>query len=243
METTTLTRYGDFSPTSFDHAGAFLPDRQDWFVAPVSRNRDSQSLAESNFAAALETLGGESETVEVHRFGHWGPGWFEIILVHPSRFADAQAIADRLEIYPILDEEDVSAREWEDYCESWDSWGRSDYWRGVCRKLPDLPDGAQSILEDVPDEEIDRFAGPAGDRVNWRYEATDEGISINIRGLVESTDLDAVAEWAESEAWAARRRADIRRYCETFGLPARVAREAVRRNLDLRSEIVAICDP
>lgn len=240
---TTLTRYGDFRPTPFDHAGAFLRDRQEWLVIPATRNRDSQSLAESNFAAALEILGGESETVEIHRFGHWGPGWFEIILVHPDRSADAQAIADRLENYPILDEEDVSAREWEDYCEAWDSWGRSDYWRGVCRKLSDLPPEAQTILEDASDEEIDRFAESARQSVDWEYQSTDEGISINIGGLVDTTDLDAVAEWAESEAWVARRRADIRRYCEAFGLPALVIKQAVRLNLDLRSVIVSICDP
>ena len=240
---TTLTRYGEFAPTPFDHSGAFLPDRQDWLVLPVTRNRDSQSLAESNFTTALEILGSESETVEVHRFGHWGPGWFEIILVHPSRFADAQAIADRLESYPILDEEDVSAREWEDYCESWDSWGRTDYWRGVCRKLSDLPADARTILEDATSEEIDRFVESAKRSVNWEYQSTDEGTSINIRGLVESTDLDTVADWAETEAFAARRRADIRRYCEAFGLPVLVIKQAVRLDLDLRSTIVAICDP
>lgn len=240
---TTLTRYGDFRPTSFDHAGAFLRDRQEWLVIPTTRNRDSQSLAESNFAAALEILGGESETVEVHRFGHWGPGWFEVILVHPTRFADAQAIADRLENYPILDDEDASKREWEDYCESWDSWGRTDYWRGVCRKLSELPDNAQSILEDASSEEIDRFAESARQSVNWEYQSTDEGISINVRGLVESTDLDAIADWAEAEAFAAARARDIARYCQAFELPALVIKQAVRLDLDLRSVIVSICDP
>lgn len=240
---TTLTRYADFAPTPFDHAGAFLRNRQEWLVVPVTRNRDSHSLAESNFAAALEILGGESETVEVHRFGHWGPGWFELILVHPSRASEAQGIADRLEDYPILDEEDASKREWEDYCEAWDSWGRSDYWRGVCRKLSDLPPEAQTILEDASSEEIDRFAESAKQSVSWEHQSTDEGIAINVGGLVGSTDLDAVAEWLEAKAFAARRRADIRRYCEAFGLPALVTKQAVRLNLDLRSSIVAICDP
>lgn len=238
-----METYAKFRPTTYDPAGAFLRDRQDWLVLPVSRTRDSGALAESNFEAALAILGGESDTVEVHRFGHWGPGWFEIILIHPSRQSEGEAIETKLGDYPMLDDEDHSRREWEEYVEAWDEWGRTDYWREICRELSDLPDAAQAILEDASSEEIDRFAEPAKQLVSYGYEYSDEGVRINLSGIVDKTDLDAVAEWAESEAFAAARRRDIVRYCETFGLPSAVAKEAVRRNLDLRSEIVAICDP
>jgi hypothetical protein len=69
-------------------------------------------------------LGDESETVEVHRFGHWGPGWFEIIIVDPSdseRVEIATDIENRLEDYPILDETDFSEREWNEKQEYWDN--------------------------------------------------------------------------------------------------------------------------
>lgn len=132
-----LQTYAQFSPTPFDNKGLNLPDRQTWIVAPVGQTRDSGPFDLSNFAAALDRLGGESETVEVHRFGHWGPGWFEIILVDPSREAEVQAIADDLESYPILNEDDFSNREFEDYCESWESWGSSDFMRGIERKFED----------------------------------------------------------------------------------------------------------
>ena len=129
-----LQRYSEFAPTGFDSKGAFLPDRQDWFLAPVSRTRDSGALSESNFEAALEYLGGESDSVEVHRFGHWGPGWFEIILVHPTaeskpgvRFVDlADELARSLADYPCLDEEDFSRREWEEASEAWMNLGLGD---------------------------------------------------------------------------------------------------------------------
>jgi len=65
-----MQTYSQYAPTGFDRSRAFLSDRQAWLVVPVSRNRDSNTLAESNFDAALEMLGGESDTVEVHRFGH-----------------------------------------------------------------------------------------------------------------------------------------------------------------------------
>ena len=107
-----IQHYKDYRPTSFDCAGSFLPDQGDWLVAPVGRNRDSGSLDESNFATCLELLGGESTTVEVHRFGHWTCGWFEIILARPDRGNDLQTILDRLNDYPVLDEDDYSQRRW-----------------------------------------------------------------------------------------------------------------------------------
>ena len=48
-----MTRYADYAPTPYDRRGAFLPERQDWIVAPVGRNRDSGVTENSNFAVAL----------------------------------------------------------------------------------------------------------------------------------------------------------------------------------------------
>jgi hypothetical protein len=122
-----MKQYKDFQPTGFDCKGLGLPDRQDWFVAPVSQTRDSGSLDQSNFAAALRILGGESETCEVHRFGHWGPGWYEIIIVSPERLAELEELEGSLEDYPVLDESDLSTREHEDYMQAWSSFGWKEF--------------------------------------------------------------------------------------------------------------------
>lgn len=114
-----LITYAHYAPTALDTRGLNLPDRQAWLVLPVIRTRDSGPTEQSNFAATLAILGGESDTVEVHRFGHWGPGWIEIILIHPSRQRDGEAIDARLADYPLLDEDDASRREWDDYVETW----------------------------------------------------------------------------------------------------------------------------
>lgn len=126
-----MQRYRDFAPTGFDARGAFLEDRQDWLVLPVSQTRDSGELDQSNFAAALAICGGESDEVEVHRFGHWGPGWFEVILVRPdSPAADmAEQVETRLQDYPVLDEKDLSRREAEAYASAWEGYGRLDFVR------------------------------------------------------------------------------------------------------------------
>jgi hypothetical protein len=114
--------YKDFRPSAVDSAGLGLPDQQNWLVAPVSRTRDSDALSESNFETFLDALGGESETVQVHRFGHWGPGWFEIILIDPAdvdRVREAERLEAALADYPVLSDEDFSEREMEEADRVW----------------------------------------------------------------------------------------------------------------------------
>jgi len=119
-----LKRYRDWAPTTFDARGLALcsgdeDDRGDWYVVPVIRTRDSGPPEESNFSAALGIMGGESETVEVHRFGHWACGWFEVILAAPERLVDAFTVAKRLDDHPVLDEDDLCRREWDAAAETW----------------------------------------------------------------------------------------------------------------------------
>jgi hypothetical protein len=142
-----LKRYKDWSPSQFDTKGLGLEDRQDWFVAPVTRTRDSGVLEESNFAVVKRELEKADNAArqanyesavrfagpvkpenvdyepsfEVHRFGHWGPGWFEIILCRPESKC-AQVAADfacALADYPIADEEHHSQAEHEEADELW----------------------------------------------------------------------------------------------------------------------------
>mgnify|MGYP001442215662 CR=1 FL=1 len=132
-----MTTYSEFCPTAKDCRGRGLPGRQSWFVAPVGRNRDSGPLDESNFAVALKILGGESSTVEVHRFNHWGPGWFELILVAPDsiEFREAERIEGSLADYPVLDEMDFSERESDAANQTWKNcYGNKDRIRYIRKK-------------------------------------------------------------------------------------------------------------
>ncbi len=117
-----MQTYAKFSPTSCDQRGLCPPDQQDWLVS-LSRNRDSDCLTESNFHSALKSLGGESETVQVHRFGHWACGWFEVILVAPDSDAakEAEQIEAALADYCVLDDSDFSERENEAANSVWES--------------------------------------------------------------------------------------------------------------------------
>lgn len=117
-----MQTYSEFRPTGFDCRGLGLPDQQHWLVAPCGTNRDADALTRSNFRCCLKALGGESETVQVHRFGHWGPGWFEIILIDPANseaVKAAEEMENSLADYPVLDESDYSQEETEEANEVW----------------------------------------------------------------------------------------------------------------------------
>jgi hypothetical protein len=110
------------SPSGWDSLANYTgqSDFPGWFVL-VTRNRDSDCLTESNFRSALKALGGESETVEVHRFGHWACGWWEALCVKEGseQFTIAQDIAEKLEDYPVVDEDDWSELEHEEASRVW----------------------------------------------------------------------------------------------------------------------------
>lgn len=105
-----MATYSAHRPTAFDQH-IQLENREHWLVIPVSQDRDSECLDQSNFRTALKMLGGEDERCEVHRFGHWGPGWYEIIIVHPAFGYLVDQIEESLGYYSCLDESDHSELE------------------------------------------------------------------------------------------------------------------------------------
>ena len=112
-------------PTQWDGPSNFVShiDRDEYYdlLVVLTRTRDAGELEESNWRTALEMLGGESETVEIHRFGHWACGWWEALCVAPNSEAQtiAEGIVESLEDYPVLDEDDWSELENEEAQRVW----------------------------------------------------------------------------------------------------------------------------
>lgn len=95
-----------------------------------------------NFNAALETLSplsteiesGEDEgaTVRVVSENHWAVGWVEWIAIHGSNtdaLNEANKIAERLENYPVLDEDALWELENNEAMEQWENYGRREFIR------------------------------------------------------------------------------------------------------------------
>jgi hypothetical protein len=245
-----MTPYKHHRPTQFDRAGAFLDDdRQDWLVCPVTRTRDSGPMEESNFHAFLEGLGGEGGNVEVHRFGHWGPGWYEIIIINPKEerlVAEAEAMEASLDNYPVLNEEDLSKRENDAENDAWVSWGRSDFssalkreveheWSGVTEHgfKPEEIDDAFHLLTD---EDIDCLWHNAADKANWICEHHSDGPSFNTVGVLNHVNVEEVVEMIDSRLWKERVDTDIRKLCACMN-SSHIADLAVSMQCTLVSQI------
>lgn len=114
------TIYADFRPTQFDR-NIRLDEHNDWIVAPVIRNRDSGILTESNWECQLDTLELAQAEYEIHRFGHWAHGWFDIALVHPDHAEVVEEIENRLVDYPVLNEDHYSRAEFEAIQDYWEN--------------------------------------------------------------------------------------------------------------------------
>ena len=113
-------------------------DFSDYYVA-IGRNRDSDVLTESNWHSFIKIF--EDNNIEILnaedcdfpnlpnavlnvRQGHWTVGWIELILIPESNEKAVKLgneIEEKLNCYPVLDEEDFSSREWESASEYWAS--------------------------------------------------------------------------------------------------------------------------
>ena len=110
------------SPSAFDWLENYLgklPEKD--LLVVMTRNRDSETLTQSNWICALEELGGEGDNVEIHRFGHWACGWWEALCV--LKGSDKERIGsimvESLESYPVLNEEHFSEMETEEANRTW----------------------------------------------------------------------------------------------------------------------------
>jgi hypothetical protein len=87
-----------------------------YYAAPVGQSRDSDTVERSNWEAQIERIP-ESDTVIIVRESHWAVGWVEWLAIHESdtmALAEAEAIGEELEEYPILDEDRWSELELEE---------------------------------------------------------------------------------------------------------------------------------
>ena len=117
MEYTYLTeRFGDSRPTGFDRRHGSFADSEphaQWYVV-AGQNRDSDALAKSNFECATSTLEACGEDAyHIHRFGHWGCGWYEVLIVNNENekaCTEADDMLRALADYPCLNDEHYSAK-------------------------------------------------------------------------------------------------------------------------------------
>jgi hypothetical protein len=107
------------------------PEHAEMCCLVYTHNRDSEALDVSNAEAIKAELmpwitGGDDAEVCVERHNHWAVGWVEGFAIRVYRpgldgaavvteaFKRYCEVRERLENYPVLDEEDFCRREWEE---------------------------------------------------------------------------------------------------------------------------------
>lgn len=111
-------------------SSAYWGECGDWFIA-AAVHRDSDCLDRSNFEVMSEILkslpevkawDGEFTPVTIERFSHWAVGWIDYLVIDPACKAAvdwANYLREKLENYPILDEEHFSRLESDEAYQVW----------------------------------------------------------------------------------------------------------------------------
>lgn len=78
-------------------------------------HRDSDALEQSNHAIAEQTYREAGVAVEVNSFNHWAVGWIDFLTVPITTEAVRvlRELTERVDNYPVLDDDDFAEREWE----------------------------------------------------------------------------------------------------------------------------------
>jgi hypothetical protein len=90
-------------------------------IGPVGQHRDSDCLARSNFTVIYGDLSARfGDSVDIARFGHWAVGWVEEIIFdtgQPAILSAVEGWREKLDNYPVADEDHFSTLEWDEMCD------------------------------------------------------------------------------------------------------------------------------
>jgi len=175
----------------FRSSSAYWGERSDWLVAATT-NRDADCLTRSNWRSFIKLLGGDgsqlgakgsadiNENVAIKEATHWACGWVQYLLIDPKAdglVAIAEDACDKLEDYPVINEDDWSTLEYDEYYEFFTRDAQSEFARELGRKF-ELCDACRDALENAPvDLLITWFESwiPSGEYQNDGYPNFDYG--------------------------------------------------------------------
>jgi len=99
----------------------YIGPRYDDYYIIVGHSRDSKILEESNYQTIKEYLSKNLINFIEVSFNHWAVGWIECLMIQEDNIKDIEfindEILDKLEDYPVFDEEDFYIREYEEATE------------------------------------------------------------------------------------------------------------------------------
>lgn len=146
---------------AFKTDSAYWGERSDWFIA-YSTTRDADCLGRSNWIQFIKALGGVGTEgakgtqdildgrLAIEEAKHWACGWVQYLIIAPDAqdlIAKAIELTDKLEDYPVLNEEHWSELESDDYCRMFTEHAQSEFRRYLKDVLSDV---ALDRVENAP---------------------------------------------------------------------------------------------
>jgi hypothetical protein len=93
-----------------------------WGFTPIETHRDADTITRSNWTAITsDLLERFPDSFQLHHTSHWAVGWYDHLAVNTADTAAVEALAewlDKLEGYPVADEEELSRIEDEEIWKS-----------------------------------------------------------------------------------------------------------------------------
>lgn len=124
---------------------AYYGDREGWLIAAIQAPDYGDAIQRSNFRSMLRELGGASDDVAVEYTGG-ALGSIDYLLVRPDSPAveTAERIRARIDDYILVDEDDLSALEWdEEWCVRCDRGTREQHPLNACHKFRSKDDARE----------------------------------------------------------------------------------------------------
>jgi len=193
----TLRQWKDFRPTPVD-THYRMDERENYYMAPVLLTRDSGLLDQANWEAMVAILNSEQcQEYEIHRFGHWLTGWFEVVLVPPDSKDHHVCIniAEKLQDYPILDEDKYSQMCQDEYLRSWNDYGCRDFQEELEKVLLDQgcdPEIIEQLMDQNPETMLNLYESliPSGEY----YTDTGNEFRLNTHLALDSVTEEKVLD-------------------------------------------------
>lgn len=179
-----------------------------YYRAPVGRNRGSDLITQSNWDQQWDALkafradvpGADEVSPVAVCENHWLVGWVEWVAIHESNgpaLREADRLAGALADYPVLDDEDFSRREWEDYENGWKDYGFKDFIQEI-RDALELRHSTFDAMEDWDQEETQEFFEsliPSGEY----FTPYSDGVSIRTDSAIRHLNRDTLAKFLRAQ--------------------------------------------
>lgn len=139
------------------------------------------SVERANFRAFLESFRDVPGIVEM-----WGGhGTYAIAIRLDVHHAEILETLERLEDYPVVDDDTLSELEMEMDSEAWESWARADFRREVCARF-----GVD--ISEVSDDDVFRVFSSACDATSTYFECDGADRFIRVEEVAKGCELDAL---------------------------------------------------